>query len=709
MLRGLDDPPWGALSHAYGPADAIPEVIRAVASADEDEADAAVDELFGSVFHQGTVFSAAVAAVPFIAELALAPEVHHRSLLVYLLGAMADPAEAYGTEVGAVRAAVTAEVPRLLPLLADPDPGVRETAAYTLAQCPDMAGPTVAELRQRWAVEDVPLVRASLLGALGHLDPTGCAGLLSALGDPHPAVRAAAALAIASAGLPWPGHATAGVISAYGDLDPLRGWVWAESDSLDKLLERFDDIGDVPATVLGALVHAPSAQVRTEAAGAVSHLNRLRRSAPARLVPLLSPLLSDDDEMVRLAAAGAVRTAGSAGALVSEDLAALAAASPLRAESDRRDPAVEALRTLIQLGDPRWREPLLTAWRTGQAPYDAGELLSQAGVAFDPELLAAVRERLVRVAGDSMLAYNERVLLVWLLGSWGPAAAPAIPELLVALEHGWGTAPRALMAIGPAAAAALPALRAVASQGEVGAALAVWRLAGEPDPLLHAVGQAIDHDKFCASAIDQLLELGEHARPLLGSLRRFLTGQRASTFPARGGPDGGGAGGVAAHRRPGCRAADHPGGARRRRPARRHSRQAGRRARQPRAAAGANTARGAGRPLGAGGCRPCPVAARRQRRRAGRPVARGGGGRLGPQMGGGAGPIGRHASDPGRSPPARAGRAGRPHPHRWQRRRDRQRGRAAAGQTLRRHRATTGLTTGRRPGAQAGRPASRRS
>jgi HEAT repeat len=534
MLRGLDDPPWGALSHAYGPADDIPEVIRAVASADEDEADAAVDELFGSVFHQETVFSAAVAAVPFIAELALAPEVHHRSLLVYLLGAMADPAEAYGPEVGAVHAAVTAEVPRLLPLLADPDPGVRETAAYTLAQCPDMAGPIVAELRQHWAVEDVPLVRASLLGALGHLDPTGCAGVLSAaLGDPHPAVRAAAALAIVWAELPWPEHGTGAVISAYGDLDPLRGWVWAESDSLDKLLERFDDIGDVPATVLGALVHAPSAQVRTEAADAISHLNRLRRSAPAQLVPLLSPLLSDDDETVRLAAAGAVRTAGSAGALVSDDLAALAAASPLRAESDRRDPAVEALRTLIKLGDPRWREPPLAAWRTGQAPYDAGEVLSQAGVAFDPELLAAVRERLVRVAGDSMLAYNERVLLVWLLGSWGPAAAPAIPELLVALEHGWGTAPRALMAIGPAAAAALPALRAVASQGEVGAALAVWRLAGEPDPLLHVVGQAVDHDKFCASAIDQLLELGEHARPLLGSLRRFLTGQRASTFPAR--------------------------------------------------------------------------------------------------------------------------------------------------------------------------------
>jgi hypothetical protein len=247
--------------------------------------------------------------------------------------------------------------------------------------------------------------------------------------------------------LPWPGHATAGVISAYRDEDPLRGWVWAESASLAQLLERFDDVGDVPAAVLGALVRAPSAQVRAKAAGAVSHLNRMRRSAPARLVPLLAPLLADDDQTVRLAAAGAVRGAGSAGALVADELAVLASACPFREESDRRDPAVEALRTLIQLGDPRWREPLLAAWRTGRAPYDAGQLLSEASVTSDPELLAAVRERLVRVQGESMLASNERALLVWLLGCWGAAAAPAIPELVVALEHRWGTAPRALTAM----------------------------------------------------------------------------------------------------------------------------------------------------------------------------------------------------------------------------------------------------------------------
>jgi hypothetical protein len=89
------------------------------------------------------------------------------------------------------------------------------------------------------------------------------------------------------------------------------------------------------------------------------------------------------------------------------------------------------------------------------------------------------------------------------------------------------------MAIGPAAATALPQLWAAAGRGEVEAAVAVWRLAGETDPLLHAVEWAVGHDQFCASAIDQLLELGGRARPLLGSLQRFLTGEPAGTFPAR--------------------------------------------------------------------------------------------------------------------------------------------------------------------------------
>jgi hypothetical protein len=144
------------------------------------------------------------------------------------------------------------------------------------------------------------------------------------------------------------------VISAYREGDPLAGWVWTGGDdSLPELLRRFDDVSVVPAAVVGALVHAATAETRRAAVYTVQALNRARRSAPARLLPLLAPLLRDADEAVREAAVRTVRTAGSAGALVADDLAALAARCADGDETDRWEPAAQALCALIQLGDPR--------------------------------------------------------------------------------------------------------------------------------------------------------------------------------------------------------------------------------------------------------------------------------------------------------------------------------------------------------------------
>jgi hypothetical protein len=64
--------------------------------------------------------------------------------------------------------------------------------------------------------------------------------------------------------------------------------------------------------------------------------------------------------------------------------------------------------------------------------------------------------------------------------------------------------------------------------------VAVWRLAGEPDPLIGAVQRAMALDTFCAPAIARLLELGGHAQPLLPRLKGwFLTGEPARTSPDR--------------------------------------------------------------------------------------------------------------------------------------------------------------------------------
>jgi hypothetical protein len=85
-LAGLEAVPWQQLEHAYGPASDVPALLAAV-RADDDRAGEAIDELFSTICHQGTVYSATVPAVPFIAMLALDDglPVERRALLALLL------------------------------------------------------------------------------------------------------------------------------------------------------------------------------------------------------------------------------------------------------------------------------------------------------------------------------------------------------------------------------------------------------------------------------------------------------------------------------------------------------------------------------------------------------------------------------------------------------------------------------------------------
>src|SRR5581483_6556505 len=71
LLAGLDDIAWSSFEHAYGPADDVPELLRALVSGDEEQAEAAVHELYGTIWHQGSVYPATIPAVPFLIEIAV--------------------------------------------------------------------------------------------------------------------------------------------------------------------------------------------------------------------------------------------------------------------------------------------------------------------------------------------------------------------------------------------------------------------------------------------------------------------------------------------------------------------------------------------------------------------------------------------------------------------------------------------------------------
>ncbi len=87
MFDRLDEIPWRSLHHAYGTAEEVPRLLRALAQPAQQEA--ALSELFGNVWHQGTVYEASSYAVPFLLELVAEPTIPGRDEILGLIGAMA--------------------------------------------------------------------------------------------------------------------------------------------------------------------------------------------------------------------------------------------------------------------------------------------------------------------------------------------------------------------------------------------------------------------------------------------------------------------------------------------------------------------------------------------------------------------------------------------------------------------------------------------
>ena len=84
-LCGLDAVPWCNLKHAYGPAIDVPELIRTLASPDGSLRDKAWHELYGNLWHQGTIYEATAYAIPFLIRLLEAPAVPDKQrILLYL-------------------------------------------------------------------------------------------------------------------------------------------------------------------------------------------------------------------------------------------------------------------------------------------------------------------------------------------------------------------------------------------------------------------------------------------------------------------------------------------------------------------------------------------------------------------------------------------------------------------------------------------------
>ncbi len=198
MLKDLDAVPWATLRHAFGAATDVPRLIRALASADRQQRQTALKELFACLLHQGSVSEATALAVPFLFELLQSPTTPERNWLAFLLASIADgkgylklhtnldeqrwrkllaergtTLEAELEREDAVVRGVHAEVGRavqlLVPYLTDSQPEIRAAVARALGQYPARAAELLLPLAAAEASETASDAREAMRKSLAKL------------------------------------------------------------------------------------------------------------------------------------------------------------------------------------------------------------------------------------------------------------------------------------------------------------------------------------------------------------------------------------------------------------------------------------------------------------------------------------------------------------------------------------------------------------
>ncbi|MGW6391816.1 hypothetical protein ACWFR1_15210 [Streptomyces sp. NPDC055103] len=545
---------WGSLEHAYGSAGDVPDQLRALYRPEEEaqraadaralltSAEDAADALLASLYHQGgTVCSAAVAALPFLVRAATDPAVTVRVDLLDLVGSLASEGNlvkerwiAPGWAEAWYRA-----IPTLLPLLHDPSAEIRNTVARALGEARGRADEVLIALWARRPVERDPDTRKSVVVAAGRLaahadrERTDTVRRLWELTEPEagPGARLLAVQALHSARPDVADARYARVVTDVltgGDLD---GWSVAGAIRL-----LGDDRAPAVRLLLELLGHTDTATRRSALEAAAEELSRRRSAVPA-LLPAVAGCLDDPEPENRLFAARVLGMCGTAARPWADALAARI--------TDDGEPYLPAqdhmLWALSRTGDPRCAAPLarrLAGERLGFVTYSVhsegwwthelslsktlGPLGAHAGVLLPP----------LRAGLAATGSVDDRRALCQVLTAWGPAAAPAIPELVATLEtDGAVWALDALAAIGPEAAAAVdPArLRALIASPPPGQTfaprsltLAYGRLTGDPGPGL-ALLRTLRTDPSGQWTLPTLLgTLGAAGAPYVDRLRELL-------------------------------------------------------------------------------------------------------------------------------------------------------------------------------------------
>ncbi len=563
MLEGLDAVEWGQLTHAYGAAVDVPELIRALASNSADERREALDELFGNIWHQGTVYEATAFAVPFLIELVAEPRVEQKEVILHLLASIAEGSSYIDVHAGVidrmgsgprsdeqrvdreaqlsrelawVRAAfeaVEAGVSTYLDLLANADPDVRIFAAYTLGHCQGHAAQVVMELVARFPAESDARSQAALVMAIGSLMP-----VVNQQGDvstfiaerigpeESPVVRVAAAMCLARSSAVEPPVELLEVLSvstglAWNDFERLP---WCEGDVAGRVGEALAEYPEARLRFLLRLLDCQDEEVRSGARFALEALCHTSRS----ITPLAAGALAK-----RILAGEIADRRGSAEVLSRLGSAARLAVGPLSVALDDEDPDLRAHAafSLAALRDLRAIPVLIALLHDDRLFPKVAKALGGFGAAASaavPTLLDVLRRKPPR---EEILAHNRPIEVAVVLGQIGREARLAVPVLLSLMKKQPHIQQAAALAVGqidgPEAGAAVSFLKKLLRSEDhlvrLSAARSLWRINRRGDEVLPVLIELIRPGAANRWRVAEALgEMGEAARQTVPALRACL-------------------------------------------------------------------------------------------------------------------------------------------------------------------------------------------
>jgi HEAT repeat protein len=532
-LEELAKIPWETLEHAYGAASNVPDLLRALVSNEADTRNEALEELYGNIWHQGTVYEASAPAVPFLIGLLNTAHIDRGGVLD-LLGCLAggasyldvhgpmnrqrherdNPEHLAALErelkwVRETRSAVLAGLPVYVQLLQDDEAQVRHHVVALLERLTEEATTVGTVLISRIMSEPEPNVRARLVQALvalwqyAPLLQTQRHELQTLLDQrldvhEHPLVRFEAALGVLS---------TADDALAQAALETVQ-------ETIAVCFEEYNALADPMQRLAHALARDPSRQVavflkllregqeavRRASVWVLEDLCKDRRSVPRQVAGAFADTLGDELSSVRKRVASALVAIGSA--------SRVAVPALLQALEDE-EPFVRgwAAKTLgkLRLAEatskfPKLLEDAQTTMAAADAVRAAGPLAANC-VEMLMNLLTATRN----VSGSLRLEANvldfdqRRVRWLLALGGIGPSAERAVPVMLEWL-------------VGPGVSPTMAAASALSDLGEhAQAAVPVLRQA------LRSSDAAVV--RVCARALGHI---GGAARPAMRDLQRLL-------------------------------------------------------------------------------------------------------------------------------------------------------------------------------------------